>query len=344
MFGDLEALRRRVDGEYDRVGGPGHAQVVSQEALGLQEPARRFGLPLRDDDAKGAHHEGAKPPLHKTPHGFHGGRAGDAVALHLIGLGLHDATDITVKGLERVRACDHVYAEFYTAILGGASHDELVAFLEKDVQVLEREGVETGGRDIVAQAADHEVALLTAGDPLAATTHTDLMVRARAAGVPVHVVHAPSIYSAAPGLLGLQHYKFGRTTTLVRPEDNWLPESMFDAVQENHDAGLHTLVLLDIKAHEPRPADKPEDWPQGYYMTADEGLRMLLRLAEKRGADWFGADTQIGVVARAGSAEPLVVTGPAGGLAERDFGRPLHCLVVPGQLQVVEEEAWASLQ
>jgi diphthine synthase len=265
------------------------------------------------------------------------------VALHLIGLGLHDIQDITVKGLERVRRCDRVYAEFYTAILGGSDHASMEAFLETKVALLDREGVECGGKELVTQAATQEVALLTAGDPLAATTHTDLMVRARAAGVEVHIVHAPSIYSAAPGLLGLQHYKFGRTTTLVRPEENWLPESMFDAVQENHDAGLHTLVLLDIKADEARPAGRGDGWPdQGYYMTADEGLQLLQKLAVMRGADWFQT-SQVGVVARAGSERPLCATGPVGAMAAREFGAPLHCLVIPGKLQIVESEAWESL-
>lgn len=253
------------------------------------------------------------------------------MALHLIGLGLHDVEDITVKGLQRVRACDAVYAEFYTAILGGTDHDALEAFLEKPVTVLDREGVESGGKRIVAEAAEREVALLTAGDPLTATTHTDLVVRAHDAGVPVFVVHAPSIYSAAPGLLGLQHYKFGRTTTLVRPEPNWMPTSPFDAVAENHRLGLHTLVLLDIKAHEP------------YFMSATEGLALLLRLAEATGAHWFTDQTEVGVVARAGG-DSLCTTGPVGRLRAMDFGPPLHCIVVPGALQVVEQEAWQRLR
>lgn len=37
--------------------------------------------------------------------------------LYLIGLGLGDATDITVKGLEAVRKSKHVYLEAYTSIL-----------------------------------------------------------------------------------------------------------------------------------------------------------------------------------------------------------------------------------
>lgn len=37
--------------------------------------------------------------------------------LYLIGLGLGDAKDITVKGLEIVRRCRRVYLEAYTSIL-----------------------------------------------------------------------------------------------------------------------------------------------------------------------------------------------------------------------------------
>ena len=254
------------------------------------------------------------------------------MALHLVGLGLHDAKDVTVKGLERIRACDTVYAEFYTAILSGTTHSQLEAFLQKPVTLLDRLGVEKGAAKLVEEARNREVALLTAGDPLTATTHTDLMVRCHAAAVPFHVVHAPSIYSAAPGLLGLQHYKFGRTTTLVRPEANWSPTSPFDALAENHTRGLHTLVLLDIKADE------------RYYMSANEGLSILLELARKTGHPWFDSQTQAGVVARAGSEQPQRATGKVEKLLEMDFGLPLHCIVVPGELQVVEAEAWATLK
>lgn len=254
-----------------------------------------------------------------------------AVALHLIGLGLHDPRSITVRGLEAVRAADVVYAEFYTAIMSGTPA-ELEAFLGKPVQVLDRLGVEKGGPKLLEEARTKEVALLVAGDPMAATTHADLLVRFRQAGVPFHIVHAPSIFSAAPGLLGLQHYKFGRATTLVRPEKGWSPTSPFDAIAENHARGLHTLVLLDIKSD------------LGYFMTANEGLSILLDLAQRTGNPWFGPRMQVGVVARAGSESPGVATGTVEDLERHDFGPPLHCLVVPGALQVVEQEAWDSFR
>ncbi len=251
--------------------------------------------------------------------------------LHLIGLGLHDVTDITVKGLERVRACDHVYAEFYTAILGGTGVGDLDDFLGVPVEVLDRQGVEEGAKEIVEQARTSEVALLTAGDPLTATTHTDLMVRCKEAGVEVRIVHAPSIYAAAPGLVGLQHYKFGRTTTLVRPEANWSPTSPFEAVASNRDAGLHTLVLLDIKADE------------AYFMHAHDGLKLLLELAERTGNTWFNMDAQAAIVARAGSDVPFVATGTVRDLLATEPGDPLHTIVIPGEMHAVEEEAWNAL-
>lgn len=37
--------------------------------------------------------------------------------LYLIGLGLGDAADITVKGLQALRRCSRVYLEAYTSVL-----------------------------------------------------------------------------------------------------------------------------------------------------------------------------------------------------------------------------------
>ena len=39
------------------------------------------------------------------------------MVLHMIGLGLSDEKDITIKGFEAVKASSKVYLEMYTAIL-----------------------------------------------------------------------------------------------------------------------------------------------------------------------------------------------------------------------------------
>ena len=46
--------------------------------------------------------------------------------LYLIGLGLCDPSDITVKGLEVVKKASRVYLEAYTSILIASSKEELV--------------------------------------------------------------------------------------------------------------------------------------------------------------------------------------------------------------------------
>ena len=45
------------------------------------------------------------------------------------------------------------------------------------------------------------------------------------------------------------------------------------------------------------------------------------------------------VVARAGSSEPIVIADTIKDIINRDFGPPLHTLVIPGKLHFMEVEA-----
>jgi diphthine synthase len=246
--------------------------------------------------------------------------------LTFVGIGLWSAKDVPVSGLEAIRAADEVFVEWYTARLGGAAAEDLAALYGRHVRVLGREEVEDG--TVVMEAARRSNAVLLAvGDALTATTHQDLRLRAVREGVPTRVVHGASIVTAAPALLGLQNYKFGRTTTLVFPEPNYFPTSPYDVVKENLARGLHTLVLLDIRAHEER------------YMPAAQGAELLLRMERERGEGALAPGTLACAVARAGSPEPALVRGPLSAIAAADLGPPLHTLVVPGRLHFAEEEA-----
>lgn len=51
----------------------------------------------------------------------------------------------------------------------------------------DREQVEQASDDLFAGAETGDVALLVVGDPLGATTHTDLKLRAHQLGIPVEV-------------------------------------------------------------------------------------------------------------------------------------------------------------
>jgi len=54
-------------------------------------------------------------------------------------------------------------------------------------------------------------------------------------------------------------------------------------------------------------------------------------------------DSIICVVARAGSNHPVVKAGTIKDLIEKDFGSPLHTLVIPGKLHFMEVEALEKL-
>jgi diphthine synthase len=246
--------------------------------------------------------------------------------LAFVGLGLHDEHGITLRGLDELGRCDEAFAESYTAMLSDGAVDRLGRRAGKTVETMDRKVVEDGTRILEAAKSAH-VVLLVPGDPMSATTHVDLRLRAEAAGIETAVVNGVSAMTAIPGLLGLQHYKFGRTTTLPFPQEGYSPTSPYEVVEENLARGLHTLVLLDIDAENSR------------YMTANEGLHLLLDMAGRVGRRAVDEDTVACVVARAGAPDCIVRAGAVREMLGADFGRPLHSLVVPGKLHFIEEEA-----
>lgn len=122
--------------------------------------------------------------------------------LYLIGLGLGDAKDITVKGLEVVRRCSRVYLEGYTSVLT-VGKEALEEFYERKLIVADREAVEQEADNILKDADISDVAFLVVGDPFGATTHSDLVLRAAKLGIPYRVIHNASIMNAV-GCCGLQ--------------------------------------------------------------------------------------------------------------------------------------------
>jgi diphthine synthase len=245
--------------------------------------------------------------------------------LTFIGLGLYDERSITVEGRDALADADRAFAEFYTSHLVGATVEDLSDAHGIDVEVRDRAGVEQHPEEILDAAEDEDAAFLTAGDTMISTTHVDLRLRAIERGIETRVVHGVTAQTAASGLTGLQNYRFGKAVTLPFPYAHGadgVPQSVVDSIEANRERGLHTVVYLDIKA------EREE------YMTADVAAEMLAE-------DW--ADVLGVAVARAGSPDPTVAADRLSALAERDFGDPLHLLVVPGDLHHLESDALATL-
>ena len=253
--------------------------------------------------------------------------------LTFVGLGLYDERSITVEGRDAVADADRVFAEFYTSKLAGATIEELSAYHDVEIEVRDRAGVEEDPEPILDAAAAGDAVFLTAGDTMISTTHVDLRLRADERGIDTRIVHGTTAGSAAASLTGLQNYRFGKETTLPFPYAHGadgVPGSVLETIDANRDRGLHTLVYLDIKVG-PGPRGGGPDHES--YMAADYAAELL---ADER--DVLGV-----AVARAGGSDPVVAADRLSALAGRSFGEPLHLLVIPGDLHVVEHDALSKL-
>jgi diphthine synthase len=251
------------------------------------------------------------------------------MTLYFIGLGLGDEKDVSVRGLEAIRGCDRIYLEFYTSRLK-CSKKDLEKFYGKEIILADRDLVEKKAEEtILKDAKSLDVSFLVVGDIFSATTHMDLWLRAKELGIKTRFIHGAGVFCGISET-GLQLYKFGKTTSIPFPTEKWKPETPYDIIKQNLENGSHTLVLLDLTPAE----DK--------FMTVNEAVKYLMEIEDKRGEGVFTKNTFCVGCARLGSEDQIIRSGRAQKLAKFEFGKPLHCLIVPSKLHFLEEKAIES--
>lgn len=246
------------------------------------------------------------------------------MALYFIGLGLNDEKDISVKGLESVKKCDVLYLEHYTSILA-CPKETLEHYYGKKIILAGRAMVESEAeKTILHDAKSKNVGFLVVGDPFCATTHLDLYMRAKERGIECVVIHNASVMSAI-GMTGLQVYKFGKTTSIPFHHENI--ETPYDVMKANQSLGLHTLFLLDL------------DPTNNKYMAIQESINYLLHVAKKKGDGTFTESTLCVGCSQLGSLNQIIKAGTAKELINSSFKMPPQCLIVPGKMHFMEEDA-----
>jgi len=232
--------------------------------------------------------------------------------LYLIGIGL-DKKDISLRALEAIKKCKFVYLDVYTNVFHYRIND-IEKIIGKKIIKASRQLIEESD-EIIKDAKKQNVALLVSGDPLIATTHVDLMLRAEKEKIPVKIIHAPSIFTAISET-GLQIYKFGKTASIPKWTSSFKPESFFEIIQANQKINAHTLVLIDIG------------------MPVNEALSQLSEVSKKRKAKL----KEIIVCERIGTDEGKISIGKIENLMKRKFRLPA-CLIIPSELHFLEKEA-----
>ena len=252
--------------------------------------------------------------------------------LVFVGLGLWSERSISLLGVDEARMAETVFAELYTSLMPELTLSGLERLVEKGVHVVSRHDLEENcGERILEAAKEGKTVLLVPGDPLTATTHVDLRIRAEKKGIKTSIIHGASIVSAVIGLSGLQNYKFGRSVTIPFIEAGALDATPYNVIAENQKAGLHTLCFLDIRAREKR------------FMTIGDALVILVALEKRKQRNVITSETLAIGIARAGSENPTVKADFIRQLQKFDFGKPPHSLVFSGKLHFMEAEALVTL-
>jgi len=248
--------------------------------------------------------------------------------LSFVGLGL-GAKGVTLEGIEEMAAADVIYLEYYTTPHEPQLLKQVQVSTGKNFTIVDRQFVEDGSR-ILSDSSEKKVVLAVLGDPMIATTHNELRVRAIRNGAETRVVHSATIASAAASASGLHSYKFSRTVTVTRESVGKLTQA-YHILHENLLEGAHTLLLLEY------------DVQSGLGVTPGDALAGLL-LAEgnfKRGV--VNEDTFAIVLSRLGREDADIAAGSFSELSSRNVGGPPHCLVIPGKLHFTEVEAISAI-
>ena len=236
------------------------------------------------------------------------------MTLYLIGLGLCNQDDLTLRGLEAIKKCSLIYFENYTSVLQCAKED-IEKLTKKKITEANREQIENNAEQIIKKAEKENVAILVIGDPMGATTHINFLIEAKKRNIKIEVIHNASILTAV-GITGLQLYKFGKTTSMPFADS----DAPIQAIKDNQKSNLHTLILLDLV---------PE---KKQFLTISEATQRLKKAITEK--------TIIIAAARIGCPEQIIKAGTLRDIQKVNFGKPPFCLIIPApKLHFVEEEA-----
>lgn len=186
--------------------------------------------------------------------------------LWFVGTGINGYRGLSLAALDILKKCDTVYVERFTSAISDRDLQGLNSLLEKEVIPVRRWFVEDG-REILETAESKQVALVTYGDPLVATTHNELRSRAARKSVMTSVIHSASGIASIMGETGLHAYKFGRMVTMMSEPQSAV--SVYSTVLENLLAGNHTLILTEYR---------DDDTKEPFFLSPASVLEMLMNV------------------------------------------------------------------
>jgi diphthine synthase len=256
--------------------------------------------------------------------------------LWIIGLGINGYKGISIDALEILKKCDRVYIERFTSYLTDKDLEGLNALIKEKtcnysaLIPVQRWFVEDG-REIIEHSQYKDVALLTYGDPLIATTFTELQLRTIKRSIQVKIIHAASGITSLIGESGLHMYKFGRTVTIMSGFQSYI--SVYTTILDNLLAGNHTLILTEYANNDSKL----------FFLDPRYLFEKMLEAEEDIKYGVFSYETFAIVASRIGTEQQQIKSGKVKSLIDKDYGIGPHSIIVTASLHFTELDAVKTL-
>lgn len=236
------------------------------------------------------------------------------MSLYLIGIGI-EPKDLSLKALEALKLCEEVFLETYTSPFAFDAVQSLEKIIDKKIKILQRPELEENSHQIIDLAKNKNIAVLIPGDPLAATTHFQIVLEALNSKIKCEVIHAQSIFTLV-ARTGLQLYKFGKACSIP----NFYSETPYFVLEQNLSIAAHTLFLIDLN------------------LSLAQAIDLLLKLEEKFKKNIFTSSTLCLACSCLGRDKEKIVYGESEKIKNLNLEKPLS-LIVPSDLHFLEAEA-----
>ncbi|MGC8671768.1 MAG: diphthine synthase [Candidatus Micrarchaeia archaeon] len=246
--------------------------------------------------------------------------------LFLIGLGLY-VDDLSVRALDALKSSKEIFVEQYTSFIPSGYVDELESKTGKSIRELARSDLEQDAEKTISMAKNENVSILIPGDPLIVTTHKLLLDIADRLGIPVLVLHAPSILSVAIGESRLSLYKFGQVVNVPFWKKDYTPTAFINVIKQNKERGLHSLLFLDIDHEHNRP------------MSLAECLEIMKKADTAENSGIFKADPFVIVIANAGMPDQRTIMSRSSKIERfsKELEGKMLSVIIPAELSFSEE-------
>jgi diphthine synthase len=225
-----------------------------------------------------------------------------------------------------------VYIERFTGVLTEVDIQGLNSLLEMHTIPVQRWFVEDG-RDLLEAARTKDVALVTYGDPLIATTYSELRSRATKNSIKTAILHSASGIASIIGESGLHVYKFGRMVTMTSELHSAV--TVYNTIFQNLLAGSHTLILTEYNHN--------DESKEPFFLDPSSVFKMLLDAERAHKQEVFSDDTFAVVASRVGMQDQKITSGKVKSLMKLEFGIGPHSVIITGALHFTETQALASV-